>query len=262
MKNMKPLSLALLCALFCLSSCEKNPAILEQPESFANAKTFYGDKVRFCHGTIQSFVRLNSDNEPIALGVKFTEETLTGLPQDPMKNVPVASLKVPEEGAKTGIDHIELGWNPQGHEPEPIYTHPHFDLHFFMVSKAEQSGVIPGPDPILVSPEFIPTDYVSGVDAVPDMGVHYVDVTSPEFNGKPFTSTFIYGFYQGKMTFYEPMFTYALLLSKPQFSAPVKQPAAFQKSGYYPTSYSIMYDKESKDYIIAAEGLTFHKGKL
>ena len=261
MKNMKPICLALLLVLFCLSSCEKNPSILEQPETLSQAKMYYGDKVNFCHGTIQSFVSLNSDMEPVAIGVRFSGETLKGLPQDPAKNVAEALLKVPKEGIKIGVNHIEFGWNPQGHEPSPIYTHPHFDLHFYLVSKEDQASVIPGPDPIVVSPEFIPTDYISGVDAVPNMGVHYVDVTSPEFNGKPFTSTFIYGFYQGKMTFFEPMFTYDLLLSKPQFSAPVKQPLAFQKSGYYPTSYIVAYDKESNDYIIAAEGLKFHKGK-
>jgi hypothetical protein len=261
MKNIKPLCVALLLALYCLSSCEKNPSILEQPATLSNSTTYYGEKVKFCHGSIQSFVRLNSDKEPIALGVRFTEETLNGLPQDPAKNVANAILKVPEQGTKIGIDHIEFGWNPKGHDPSPIYTHPHFDLHFYMVTKEEQAGVVPGPDPILVSPDFIPADYISGVDAVPNMGVHYVDVTSPEFNGMPFTSTFIYGFYQGKMTFTEPMFTYDYLLTKPQFSAVVKQPLAFQKSGYYATSYRIAYDTGSKDYIIAAEGLKFHIGK-
>ena len=167
---------------------------------------------------------------------------------------------MPKEGKDIGIDHIDFGWNPKGHGPDPIYTHPHFDLHFYKVSKAEQAGVIPGPDPILVDPQYIPVDHVSGVFAVPNMGVHYADLTSPEFKGFPFTGTFIYGFYRGKLTFWEPMFTRAFLLTKPQFTAPVKQPAKFHKAGYYPTTYRISYDNATQEYIIVTEGLTYHAG--
>ncbi len=42
---------------------------------------------------------------------------------------------------------------------------------------------------------------------VPQMGAHWVDVTSPELNGSTFAQTFIYGSYDGQVNFYEPMIT-------------------------------------------------------
>jgi hypothetical protein len=47
------------------------------------------------------------------------------------------------------------------------------------------------------------------------MGSHFVDITSPEFNGGIFTQTFIFGSYESNVIFYEPMITLDYLLSKP-----------------------------------------------
>ncbi|MGH8662238.1 MAG: hypothetical protein ACREUB_10830 [Burkholderiales bacterium] len=39
------------------------------------------------------------------------------------------------------------------------------------------------------------------------MGNHLIDPTSPEFKGKKFTRSWIYGVYGGRVTFYEEMVT-------------------------------------------------------
>lgn len=260
MKNFKLLLMGMgFLAINTLNSCEKEAAIEDPGLSEVVTKTYYCDKVKFCHGTIQSFVTMDDENKPLSLGVRISEGTLKNLPSNNENNIPEVRLNPPKEAKDIGIDHIDFGWNPEGHEPDPIYTLPHFDLHFYMISRQDQAAVIPGPDPIIVAPQFIPTDYVSGVVAVPNMGVHYVDVTGSEFNGFPFDKTFIYGFYQGKMTFWEPMFTRSFLLTKPDFTAPVKQPQAFQKAGYYPTSYRISFDEVKKEYVVAVEGFKYHK---
>ena len=246
-------------AINMLNSCQKESVINDSAISQSDVKTYYCDKVNFCHGTIQSFVTIDARNKPMSVGVRFSENILNGLPTDPHKNIEEAVLKIPKEGKDIGINHIDFGWNPKGHEPDAIYTQPHFDVHFYKVSSKDQADVIPGPDPILVLPKFIPVNYVSGVIAVPNMGVHYVDVTAPEFNGFMFEKTFIYGFYQGRMTFFEPMFTRSFLLTKPNFTTPIKQPAAFHKAGYYPTSYRIDFDADKKEYVVALEGLIYHE---
>ncbi|MGI8637700.1 MAG: hypothetical protein ACR2KZ_20055, partial [Segetibacter sp.] len=53
---------------------------------------------------------------------------------------------------------------------------------------------------------YLPQNYFPGAP-VPQMGKHFVDIASPELNGQPFTQTFIYGSYDSKVTFYEPMIT-------------------------------------------------------
>ena len=262
MKNYKSLLMGIGCvSIIFLNSCEKEAAVNQSEVKLAEVKTYYCEKVSFCHGTVQSYVTLDAENKPLSLGVRLSENILGGLPTDPMKNIPEIQFDVPKEAKMVGIDHITLGWNPKGHEPDPIYTLPHFDLHFYLVSRKDVASVIPGPDPIIVKPQYIPKDYVSGVVAVPFMGVHYVDVTAPEFNKFTFDKTFIYGFYQGKMTFLEPMFTRDFLLKKPDFTGAVKQPTTFQKAGYYPKSYRISFDSDKKEYMVSLEGLTYHKGE-
>lgn len=71
------------------------------------------------------------------------------------------------------------------------------------------------------------------------MGKHWVDSTSPELNGQPFTQTFIYGTYNGKVTFYEPMITLDFLKDNDSFVRSIPQPEKFRKTGYYPTELRI-----------------------
>ena len=59
----------------------------------------------------------------------------------------------------------------------------------------------------------MPATYIN-TGLVPTMGAHWIDVTAPELNGQPFTETFIFGSFDGKMTFYEPMITKAFIEEK------------------------------------------------
>jgi hypothetical protein len=60
----------------------------------------------------------------------------------------------------------------------------------------------------------IPNGYVPIPGSVLQMGKHWVDPTSDEFTGKGFTHTFLFGSYNGPITFYEPMITFEYLQSK------------------------------------------------
>ena len=219
--------------------------------------TFYSNETKIGNGTVRTFVTLNDNGDPETIGYKFSEGMLTGLPdKDAMTNM--FNLSFPVEARATGYDHAELDWNPHGHDPVQIYGVPHFDFHFYIVGMDQLSAIVPGPDTVAVDQQYIPTDYMSGVMAVPNMGVHWVDSTSSEFQGKPFTATFIYGFYHGKMLFVEPMITQAFLQTHPDASFNVKQPAEFQTSGYYPTKWSVHYNSNKKEYTVALEGLQKH----
>lgn len=223
----------------------------------STAATYYGDETKVGDGTIQTFVTLNSSGQPESIGYKFTESMLTGLPdQDGMENM--FNLSFPTQASATGFDHGEVDWNPHGHDPVQIYGYPHFDFHFYLAGMDQLSQIVPGPDTVAVEPQYIPTNYISGVMAVPNMGVHWSDTTSSEFHGKKFTATFIYGFYHGKMLFVEPMITTEFLETHPNVTMDVKQPSAFQTPGYYPTKWSIHYDPNKKEFTVALEGLEKH----
>lgn len=72
------------------------------------------------------------------------------------------------------------------------------------------------------------------------MGSHWIDVTSGELNGKPFTETFIFGSYDGKVTFYEPMITLDFLKNNSNYVREIPQPAKVQTSSWYPTKMKIL----------------------
>lgn len=223
--------------------------------------TYEGSSVQIGDGSAHTFITLDANNTPSAVGIRLTADALNGLPDHGDSAMggalPGYMLSMPEQAHIPGYDHCEVDWNPQGHEPLFAYGVPHFDFHFYLVTPEEQAAVIPGPDTIPVAPQYIPQDYVSGIMAVPDMGTHWSDTTAPEFHGQPFTATFIYGFYHGSMTFLEPMLTKSFLESKTDFTMPVKQPQAFQVHGYYPGKVHVYYDDQTSEYVIALEDLHY-----
>jgi len=84
------------------------------------------------------------------------------------------------------------------------------------------------------------------------MGFHWVDVTSPKFNGQPFTQTFIIGSYDSKVTFYEPMITLDFLKNITNHERNIPQSARVQKSGWYPTKQQIVKHDGVTEVIFAA----------
>ncbi len=246
----KTIILAAVGASLLFFSCNKN-------DSNTKEGTFYGTAKSLGTGSIRSYVTLNKVGTPTSIGFNFSETMLSGLPTSvSMSNM--VMLDLPAQAANSGYEHLEIDWNPNGHEPLPIYGFPHFDFHLYLVGMSELNTVTGGPDMTPVPAQFIPKDYSSGIMAVPNMGVHWADSLSTEYHGALFTHTFIYGFYKSKMLFLEPMITKAFLDSKTNITLPIKQPVAFQKSGYYPSNYQIHYDATKHEYNVSLENLTKH----
>ncbi len=175
-------------------------------------------------------------------------------------------MSLPKQVNVAPFDHIQLDWNPKGHEPANVYDKPHFDIHFYTITREQQAKITAtGKDAAIAvkkpDAKFVPAGYIlPPIPALPRMGAHWIDPKSPEFNKEPFTNTFLYGTYNGKMAFWEPMITKAYLETKPDVRLPVAQPGTYEVPGYYPTHYSVRYDAQRKEYTIALEGLTYRSG--
>jgi len=238
--------------LVTIYSCKKNDE---------KTRTYEGTPVSIGNGKAETFVTVDKNEKPITIGIKMSATALDGLPTEGDPNmggeVPPYMLTMPAQASSSGFNHSEVDWNPHGHEPLFAYGVPHFDFHFYLVTPQEQAQVVPGPDTVAVDAKYIPKNYVSGGVAVPNMGTHWVDTTSGEFHGQPFTITFIYGFYHGNMTFLEPMISKDFLLKKPDVTLPIKQPQAFQRHGYYPKQVHLYFDNSAQQYVIALEELTY-----
>jgi hypothetical protein len=201
---------------------------------------------------------VNDQGKPVSLGITFDRKALSGLPTEAVP--PDVLLKFPAQADVHQFKYVVINWNPQGHEPK-MYQMPHFDFHFYMMPNDEREKIT-GNDSRqfakLPDPKYLPGDYMLAPGGVPKMGAHNVDRTSPELHGKAFSTTFIYGTYDGKVTFLEPMVSMPFLRTRPNFSAPIKQPAAFEQSGYFPAAYSVKYDKKHGVYRISLDDLTLY----
>lgn len=229
----------------------------------STSRTVFGPAQTLGSGTVRSWVALDKDGKPSALGVNISEAALKTAPtkfSDGQTGVEF-NLALPAEAAATAFDHIGFGWNPNGHEPEKVYDVPHFDLHFYTITPDERARITAeGDDKAKAykepSAEYAPAGYILAPGtAVPNMGAHWVDPKSGEFQGAAFTRTFLYGNYDGRIIFFEPMITKSFLETQVNVTEYIKLPAKYAKSGYYPTMYSIRYDPTGKEYVVALEGL-------
>lgn len=249
--TMKKILLFAAVSLLAFSSCKKDRD--EQPTP-PKEKVFKGAVSAFQHGKAWSWYEVDDNGNPLRLAVALDSTAMAtldrnapGTPGHHHENDITVKLH-PKATTATPYQHIFLGWNPVGHEPEAIYGKPHFDFHFYTTSEEERQA-IPAYEQDSVkfnnapAAGCMPPTYHNFGGGVPQMGAHWLDVTSSELNGQPFTQTFLYGSYNGKVTFMEPMITEAFILANPNFSRDIPQPTKFEKTSSYPTKMRI----EKKD---------------
>jgi hypothetical protein len=252
----------------------------------------YGSALSVGKGTARSYVLVDADGtSPLEVGVALDEAAMEGLPA-PMAMPPssgdghehvdthVYDLAMPAQNP-TPYKFVELDWNPAGHEPPGIYDIPHFDFHFYTITKAQRdaidptalgeaqfvakSGALPAEDQR--APNFVAlTAPGTPVVAVPRMGVHWIDVRTPELQGmlghpenaKPFTTTFIHGSWDGQFIFDEPMITRAFIMGRKTAATAAQRDSLISlplptrtAAGLTPGAYHISYDADAKEYRIA-----------
>lgn len=227
------------------------------------AGTFDGPVRDMGKGHAHTFFTLDASGKPTAIGIRMSETVLAGLPVELPHDAHALEyvLSLPKEAAVSGYNHVGIDWNPRGHPPPGVYDAPHFDFHFYLISPEQRDRITAKGEDLARAhkapvPGFMPEGYLlpEGTE-VPRMGAHAVDPAGPEFNGLPFTKTFIYGFYDGSMAFLEPMASKAFLETKPDVSEPVKLPEAYARHAYYPTRYSVRYDAARREFVISLDNL-------
>ena len=249
---MKNLFICLLAATIFLG-CSKDD------EKVAEPQRIYGPSVPMGNGNVKTWILLDAAGNPSSIGFTRSKEAFDNLPTTLPETAYMLSL--PNEAtSRTPFQHVMINWNPQGHEPANIYTVPHFDFHFYIQPMTETMA-IPTYDKAIAKFDNLPpsgsihADFAKGPGGVPMMGAHWSDTTSPEFKGQPFTETFVFGSYDGKVTFWEQMVTMSYLKNAPNLDKAIKLPTRYEKPGYYPTRYTIKTNADgSQD--VALEGFT------
>jgi hypothetical protein len=260
--------------------------------ALAAAATVYGEAKKLGEGFAQVYAELDGAGAPRVIGVSFHQGMLEGLPAmpnawsrcfDKNQNGRIDAhgecngdyelrFELPRElaqGGATPFKWVSVNWNPMGHPPPapPVWAVPHLDFHFYIMEREAVGKIRPGPCGELIDCDdyeraqtpvpagYVHADHIDVGAAVPDMGNHLVDSRTPELvtEGRAFTHTFIFGAYDGQITFYEPMITLAYLQTRPDLCVPIKQPQAWAREGYYPTSYCIRYLADGERYTVSLE---------
>lgn len=188
----------------------------------ASAVTYVSPSKTLGTGTAHVYVRVDG-GVTVEVGVEATASAMTFLTTDSHLH-----LELPSSGNYdvSPIDHVEFGFAVAGHPggpgpPNTYWAVPHFDVHFMTITDAAASAIIVSDptdtsDPVYTAPAAsdLPSGYALGPDSgVSGEGSHWANPS--EFSDYPagFDYNFLYGFYNGNMTFQEPMVAQSYLAS-------------------------------------------------
>jgi len=205
-------------------------------------KEYKSDEVTLHGGKVWTSAKVDKDGKPLSVSILVNDAALNsvpvGQPSDHMS--PQNNILIPiSDKSGTPFRFAMVNWNSSGHEPDNVYTVPHFDFHFYTSNQADVMNYM---DDAKLNAEppagYIPANHISG-PGVPMMGKHFIDANTPELHGQSFTQTFLYGSYDSKVVFMEPMITLAFLKNTTTFERSIPQPTKFQQAGFYPTKMKV-----------------------
>jgi hypothetical protein len=131
----------------------------------------------------------------------------------------------------TPFTFLELNYQPLGHAPAGVFNVPHFDSHFWLTPQSDIDAIAagqPGEDCSGLTPdafarahqpvpeECFPEGYINANAVVPKEGNHLIYTQEPVVRaasqGTPDNSlwtepSWIYGMFDGRIVFFEPMIT-------------------------------------------------------
>lgn len=224
--------------------------------SAALADVIAGPDVAIGEGTAHAFVETDAAGAVVRLGIAMNAAAVEAAGTE----MSVAMIELPEAARAAGYDHAMLDWNPHGHEPANLFDVPHFDVHFYMIGKDEVAAIDPAaagaslrPAPALLPATFAPPPEIQ---VVPQMGEHWIDVTDATYGGKPFDAVMLYGGYDGKVIFVEPMVTREALLSGATLGSQIAQPEDVTAPISLPSAWSVRLDAATGLHEISVDELT------
>lgn len=154
-----------------------------------------GPTVQVYTGKAWTWVKNNASGNPERVGITLTNAVLNSVPVGDQGHggahghESMWNLQFYSKARISPFDHVNVGWNAMGHEPEMFYGKPHFDFHFYMMKPSEVANIPPyevdsSKFKNWPAPDYFPPTYINPGGGVPQMGAHWVDVTSGEFNGQ------------------------------------------------------------------------------
>lgn len=226
-----------------LNSCKKE----NTNTSYTTSK---GPEVEVGEGRAQTFITISIAGVPKEIGVIFTDDALTGLPDENA----LYSLKLPAKAIEaTPFEHAVAGLS-HGHGLPPSGSiAPHFDVRFFMITNEERLAIPAPPAPgfdVYPPSGYLPAGHVP-YSTAQQIGRHW---PSGSFTADQVVNhTMVWGTYNGQVIFISPIVTLTTLGSGMSYSVAYSQPQYFAKHGYYPTKYNIYKDDKGSHYVTLSD---------
>jgi hypothetical protein len=267
--------------------------VLQATASYLGPCASYGTPTALGNGNVRTYAQQDSTGKPLSIGFVFPKATLQNLPttmtdqhhcydvdgngtiDEHTECMGGHELPLDLPAALTDTPGVPYKWalmnfNLMGHGPTGIYDVQHFDFHFYVQPKAERDAIRPGPCGLAINCDdfatatkpvpapYMPAGYIDNGVAEVAMGNHLIDQSSPEWHNQPFTRTFIYGAYDAKISFLEPMITKAwfdglVAGTNANGCYPIPQPQAWQVAGWYPKDYCLRYRANRGDFTVSME---------
>jgi hypothetical protein len=99
-------------------------------------RTLRGPDISVGAGLARTEIVVDGDDGIQSIALVFTRDALNNLPSTLPNTEFIVPL--PSDAPVTLFNHVGINWQPQGHPPPMVYTHPHFDAHFYLVSMQER----------------------------------------------------------------------------------------------------------------------------
>lgn len=250
-------AMALSCGLLC-----GVPAFAASAQGKVQGQLVQGSSGTMFGAEVTTWARLAADGSVLTAGATLPMALIENVPSTPAG---IDAMKAPPPGYKpfaldfpaavkatTFLNHVDLGWVPDGHPP--VYMLPHFDLHFFTISAQEVEDIdcknLTQASASLIAPGYIPAVPPNQQPAdvcVPFMGFHSLPMGDLAPSMK-FEKTMLAVYYSGQVSAIEPMVTRDTLMKKQSFSLPVPALATVGKATRYPTKFEAVFDKAANAY--------------
>lgn len=178
------------------------------------------------------------------LGATISQAAIDSLPND--------EVRVDLAGDSKPFKFVELDWHPHGHEPKGVYDVPHFDVHFYTIDKAERDAIAFAPPGAVPKPasQTVPAGYVSDGAVVPQMGMHFVSAMQPEFHGKPFMCSQIWGYNGQHFAFLEAMFSLKFVNANGSFAESIARPVVAPAGVALPSTMHVNRGSRGYDIVL------------
>jgi hypothetical protein len=228
-----------------------------------------GESASYGNGTVQTYALLDDAGVLTECGVIFDDAALVNLPKTPPVDLfqyfsastdfPTAAIE------QTGFQHMTTDYYPYGHNPDPIYSVEHIDFYWHYLTDAQRLLIgASAADSTKFKKDLpagsLPPTFIDAIHA-PMIGTELVNVAGPEFSNPPFADAFLYGKYDGKISFLEPMLPISVIKSVTTTvkSFNIPQPGVFPAPGkLFPTKYNISHDASKKQYKCFLSGFLKH----